>query len=139
MGFGHRIYKTLDPRAKILLEHAERIASTDEERNHLAILEALQKAMLREKGLYPNVDFYSGFVLQHLGVPDLPLHTRLRRGTDSWVAGSRDGAVLGQQDNEADRRLHGPKRRELCPRGATSGKDNKLVSGPFLPSDLSRF
>lgn len=69
MGFGHRVYKTLDPRANILREHAERIASTEGERNRLAILDELQRVMLREKGLYPNVDFYSGFVLQHLGIP----------------------------------------------------------------------
>jgi citrate synthase len=69
MGFGHRVYKTLDPRAKIMLECSERIASTDEERNELAVLERVQEFMLKEKGLYPNVDLYSGFVLNHLGIP----------------------------------------------------------------------
>ena len=69
MGFGHRVYKTLDPRAKILREYAGQIASTSDEKKDLAILDSLADLMVREKGIYPNVDFYSGFVLHHLGVP----------------------------------------------------------------------
>jgi len=69
MGFGHRVYKTLDPRAKILSEYAGKVATTDEEKNNLKILDTLAELMLREKNLYPNVDFYSGFVLHHLQVP----------------------------------------------------------------------
>jgi len=87
MGFGHRVYKTLDPRAKILREHAGQIASTDEERNNLAILDALADAMVKEKGIYPNVDFYSGFVLHHLGVPTYLFTPLFAVGrTPGWLA-----------------------------------------------------
>jgi len=80
MGFGHRVYKTMDPRA-------ESIASTPEEVNELAILEKVQEFMLKEKGLYPNVDFYSGFVLHHVGIPTelfTPVFAVAR--TPGWLA-----------------------------------------------------
>jgi len=87
MGFGHRVYKTLDPRAKIMRECAQRVASTDEEKNNLAILEELHKIMVKEKGIYPNVDFYSGFVLQHLGIPTYLFTPVFAVGrTPGWLA-----------------------------------------------------
>jgi citrate synthase len=87
MGFGHRVYKTLDPRAKILRDYAGRIASGDEERNNLAILDALADGMVRQKGIYPNVDFYSGFVLHHLGIPTYLFTPVFAVGrTPGWLA-----------------------------------------------------
>ena len=69
MGFGHRVYKTDDPRAKIMRKCAGEIAATESELRELAVLDKVQEFMFKEKGLYPNVDFYSGFVLHHLGIP----------------------------------------------------------------------
>jgi citrate synthase len=87
MGFGHRVYKTVDPRAKILHAYAGQIASSGEERNDLAILDALADAMVREKGIYPNVDFYSGFVLHHLGIPTYLFTPVFAVGrTPGWLA-----------------------------------------------------
>ena len=74
MGFGHRVYKVKDPRATVLQEMAENVfVETGRPKMYeMAIeLERLAAGMpnLGQKGVYPNVDFYSGIVYQALGVP----------------------------------------------------------------------
>lgn len=69
MGFGHRVYRTMDPRAEILKEMASQFVTSDEERRYFQILSIAEEVMRREKNLYPNVDLYSGLALNHLGVP----------------------------------------------------------------------
>lgn len=72
MGFGHRVYKVKDPRAKILQELAvELFNETGHDRYYdLALeLEKVIEAKLGQKGIYPNVDFYSGLVYRKLGIP----------------------------------------------------------------------
>ena len=76
MGFGHRVYKNYDPRARVLKEtcHAilKDLGKTDDPIFDLALkLEeiALQDPYFLEKKLYPNVDFYSGIILKALGIP----------------------------------------------------------------------
>ncbi|WP_041271357.1 MULTISPECIES: citrate synthase [Pseudodesulfovibrio] len=75
MGFGHRIYKSFDPRAKILRKAAhEMLESTGYQDPMLDIaLELADVAMndeyFTERKLYPNVDFYSGIILRALGIP----------------------------------------------------------------------
>ncbi|MEL6581172.1 MAG: citrate synthase [Cyanobacteria bacterium J06621_12] len=72
MGFGHRVYKVKDPRAKILQELAVKLFSeTGHDRYYdLALkLEQVIEAKLGHKGIYPNVDFYSGLVYSKLGIP----------------------------------------------------------------------
>jgi citrate synthase len=72
MGFGHRVYKVKDPRATVLQELAEHVfAETDRPKQYdLAIeLERVLAGILGPKGIYPNVDFYSGIVYDSLGIP----------------------------------------------------------------------
>jgi citrate synthase len=74
MGFGHRVYKTYDPRARILGPIARHLADKDGSLQNLfetaLALEAEVVATLGvEKGIYPNVDFYSGLVYAALGIP----------------------------------------------------------------------
>ena len=72
MGFGHRVYKVKDPRAKILQALAEELfEQTGHDRYYdLALeLERTIEAKLGQKGIYPNVDFYSGLVYRKLGIP----------------------------------------------------------------------
>jgi citrate synthase len=72
MGFGHRVYKVKDPRASVLQELAEHVfAETSRPRQYeMAIeLERVAAGLLGPKGIYPNVDFYSGIVYQALGIP----------------------------------------------------------------------
>ncbi|MBI4249780.1 MAG: citrate synthase [Elusimicrobia bacterium] len=72
MGFGHRIYKTVDPRARVFKEYARNVvAGTDSERlfNINVRLEEVMQAQVGSKGIYANVDLYSGLVYQALGIP----------------------------------------------------------------------
>jgi citrate synthase len=72
MGFGHRVYKVKDPRATVLQELAENVfAETGRPEQYEMALE-LEKAaagVLGPKGIYPNVDFFSGIIYQALGIP----------------------------------------------------------------------
>jgi citrate synthase len=77
MGFGHRVYKNYDPRAKIIREVChqvlEKLADSNNPLFELAMrLEeiASQDDYFLEKKLYPNVDFYSGIIYRALGIPD---------------------------------------------------------------------
>ena len=76
MGFGHRVYKNYDPRAKIIRETCHKVLN-QKGRNNSPLLElaleleevALSDPYFIEKNLYPNVDFYSGIIYQALGIP----------------------------------------------------------------------
>ena len=72
MGFGHRVYKVKDPRATILQEMAEQLFDKFGHDKYYDIAVELEKAVeekLGHKGIYPNVDFYSGLVYRKLGIP----------------------------------------------------------------------
>jgi citrate synthase len=75
MGFGHRVYKNFDPRAKLLKEAADRVLrelNIDDPLLEVAKnLEevALQDDFFLERKLYPNVDFYSGILYRAMGIP----------------------------------------------------------------------
>ncbi len=72
MGMGHRVYKVKDPRATVLQELAENVfaESGRPAKYDLAVeLEKVAAGILGPKGIYPNVDFYSGIVYQALGIP----------------------------------------------------------------------
>ena len=74
-GFGHRVYKNFDPRAKVLRETCHQVL--DDLGVHDPLLElameledmALRDQYFIEKKLYPNVDFYSGIILKAMGFP----------------------------------------------------------------------
>src|SRR5919198_877656 len=69
MGFGHRVYKTWDPRATILREMSRRIGGQLGDTHWFEISERIQETVRAEKGLYPNVDFYTASVYSALGIP----------------------------------------------------------------------
>lgn len=75
MGFGHRVYKSYDPRAKILKEMTDLILSKKGIKDPLLeIAKELEEAALTdsyfiERNLYPNVDFYSGILYKEMGIP----------------------------------------------------------------------
>jgi citrate synthase len=72
MGFGHRVYKVKDPRATILQELAQQLFDKFGGDHYYDIALALETAVakrLGDKGIYPNVDFYSGLVYRKLGIP----------------------------------------------------------------------
>jgi citrate synthase len=70
MGFGHRVYRTEDPRSKHLRKMAERMC---QQRNSLAMYNKCHKietTVHEKKGIFPNVDFYAAIVMHVLGVPN---------------------------------------------------------------------
>lgn len=69
MGFGHRVYKVEDPRATILREFAKNLAKEKGDPLPFEILRKVEEVVRREKGLYPNVDLYSGPCYRLLGIP----------------------------------------------------------------------
>ncbi len=76
MGFGHRVYKNFDPRAKVMKQSADEVLDLLGVENNpiLQVAKELEKAALAdpyfaEKKLFPNVDFYSGIILEAMGFP----------------------------------------------------------------------
>jgi citrate synthase len=76
MGFGHRVYKNFDPRAKVMKQSADEVLGLLGIENNptLQVAKELEKIALEdeffiEKKLYPNVDFYSGIILDAIGFP----------------------------------------------------------------------
>jgi citrate synthase len=69
MGFGHRVYKTEDPRATHLRAMAKELAEKTGDPNNYEISQEIEKAVMDEKGIYPNVDFYAASVYGYLRIP----------------------------------------------------------------------
>jgi citrate synthase len=89
MGFGHRVYKALDPRARILKKYARDLTDKRDEvlfKTALKVEELMEKKY-GPKGIYPNVDFYSGFVYKALGIPtDLFTSIFAMARAAGWIA-----------------------------------------------------
>ena len=74
MGFGHRVYKNYDPRARIIQQHMEEVFEATEYNSLVEIARELEKRALEDeyftsRKLYPNVDFYSGIIYEALEIP----------------------------------------------------------------------
>jgi citrate synthase len=69
MGFGHRVYKNGDPRAKILMQLSERLTAKMGQPHWYEMSKAIDDVMQGEKHLLPNVDFYSATVYYSMGIP----------------------------------------------------------------------
>lgn len=69
MGFGHRMYKTEDPRSAHLRKMSEKLCQSGERQCFLDIQHKIEQVVLQRKGIRPNVDFYSATVQQALGIP----------------------------------------------------------------------
>ena len=68
-GFGHPLYRAYDPRAVILKKISEDLSHDGGDPNWYAITEATERTVIEEKGLFPNVDLYSGSVYAYLDIP----------------------------------------------------------------------
>lgn len=87
MGFGHRVYKKGDPRSAIVKKWAKKLAQTTGKENLYLAAERIESVMLREKNLFPNLDFYSAVLFHCLGIPTAlftPLFVMSR--TAGWSA-----------------------------------------------------
>ncbi len=92
MGFGHRVYKNYDPRARIIKRACDDVFEVTGVNPLLAIATELEKIALEDeyfvsRKLYPNVDFYSGLIYEALGMPMsmFPVMFAIGR-TSGWIA-----------------------------------------------------
>jgi citrate synthase len=74
MGFGHRVYKNYDPRARIIKQIADEVFEVTGRNPLLDVALELERIALQDeyfvrRKLYPNVDFYSGLIYQAIGIP----------------------------------------------------------------------
>ncbi len=117
MGFGHREYKTGDTRATILKAYVRQLAEQANRMDLYQIQEAMERVMLREKNLHPNVDFPAAVVYYLMGIP-IPLYTPIFAAARivGWTA-----HVIEQHD---DNRLIRPRSDYIGPRDL-----------PFVPPD----
>jgi citrate synthase len=69
MGFGHRVYRTDDPRATHLRKMSEQLGKLKGEMKWYEMSRTIEDTVKNEKGLYANVDFYSASVYYMLGIP----------------------------------------------------------------------
>ncbi|MBI3933008.1 MAG: citrate synthase [Acidobacteria bacterium] len=128
MGFGHRVYKNYDPRAKIIKRMADQVFEVTGRNPLLEIALELERIALSDdyflkRKLYPNVDFYSGLMYQAMGFPvDMfPVLFAIPR-TSGWLAQWEE--MLEDKDQKIARPRQvflGPPRREYLPLEARSG------------------
>jgi citrate synthase len=96
-GFGHPVYVALDPRAAILKKWSRAFSADAGDPNWYAITEAVEGAVHEQKGLWANVDLYSGSLYRYLGIPD-DLFTSLFEC--SRVAGQAAHVLEQRADNK---------------------------------------
>lgn len=102
MGFGHRVYRTEDPRATHLREMARRLGEASGDTSWYELSRAVEEEMQERKGLYSNVDFYCATVYRHLGIP-LDLFTPL------FALGRTGGWTAHVMEQHRDNRLIRPR------------------------------
>jgi len=92
MGFGHRVYKNYDPRARIIRKHLDDVFEVRGKSPLLDVATELEKRALDDdyftsRKLYPNVDFYSGLIYEALGLPAAMFPVMFAIGrTSGWIA-----------------------------------------------------
>lgn len=102
MGFGHRVYKTGDPRNPIIKAMSRQLSERSGEKRWYEISEIVEKVVDREKGLHANLDFYSSSAFYFMGIP-IPLYTPL------FVASRIVGWAAHVMEQHADNKLIRPR------------------------------
>ena len=129
MGFGHRVYKNYDPRAGVLKESADEVLALLGQKDNpkLAIAKELEKIALNDdyfaqRKLFPNVDFYSGIILEAMGIPTTMFTAifALAR-TVGWMAQWNEMIEDPEQKIGRPRQLY-----TGCPRAATCRSGARL-------------
>jgi citrate synthase len=123
MGFGHRVYKNFDPRAKIIKEVAGSVLKKLNINDPtLAIAEELEETALRDdyfvsRKLYPNVDFYSGVILRAIGIPADMFTVMFAIGRmPGWIAHWYEGRFVSKSRINRPRQIYtGPTERPYTP------------------------
>jgi citrate synthase len=122
MGFGHRVYKSYDPRAKVVKRVADEVFEVTGKNPLLDIALELERIALQDdyfvkRKLYPNVDFYSGLIYEAMGFQSefFPVLFAIPR-TVGWVSQWEEMVLDGEQKIARPRQIYiGPKRRDYVP------------------------
>jgi citrate synthase len=122
MGFGHRVYKNYDPRAKIIKQIADQVFEVKGRNPLLDIALELERIALEDgyfiqRKLYPNVDFYSGLIYQSMGLPmDMfPVLFAIPR-TSGWIAQWAEMLTDGDQKLARPKQIYlGAAKRDYVP------------------------
>jgi citrate synthase len=112
MGFGHRVYKTEDPRAAHLREMSAELAGASGDDTFYRMSRRMEEVVLAEKGLYPNVDFYAATVYHYLRIP-VDLFTPV------FSVSRMAGWTAHVMEQHADNRLIRPDSEYIGERGLT--------------------
>jgi citrate synthase len=112
MGFGHRVYKTEDPRATHLREMSAELAEASGDDTFYRMSRRMEEVVLAEKGLYPNVDFYAATVYHYLRIP-VDLFTPV------FSVSRMAGWTAHVMEQHADNRLIRPDSEYIGERGLT--------------------
>ncbi len=124
MGFGHRVYKNYDPRAKIIQTSFEKALASLGIKDDplLAIARRLEEAALKDeyflsRKLYPNVDFYSGLIMRALGIPQNMFTVMFAIGRmPGWIANWKEVAQNPKNKIYRPRQVYtGPTKRDYVP------------------------
>jgi citrate synthase len=123
MGFGHRVYKNYDPRAKILKESADQVlGQLGVDDPLLEIAKHLEEIALEDdyfvsRKLYPNVDFYSGILYRAMGIPTNMFTVMFALGRlPGWIAHWREMRLDPFFNDTATTEIYtGPKMRDVVP------------------------
>jgi citrate synthase len=118
MGFGHRVYRTEDPRTQHLRRYAKLLCERNQLGHLYEISERVEQAVMEQKGIYPNVDFYSATVQHALRIPP-------EYFTTVFAASRTAGWIAHIMEQYADNRLIRP--------------TSKYIGGmglPFVPIEL---
>ncbi len=114
MGIGHRVYKHGDPRAKILRKFSDKLTASINEHHWYEMSALIDDTMFKEKGLMPNVDFYSATVYYSLGIP-IDLYTPI------FAMSRIAGWVAHASEQYSNNRIYRP-------RGKWTGKENLVYT-----------
>ncbi len=122
MGFGHRVYKNYDPRAKIIKKATEDVFLVTGKNPLLEIATELEKIALEDeyfikRKLYPNVDFYSGLIYEAMGLPVAMFPVMFAIGrTSGWIAQWLEMVQDSEQKIARPRQIYtGGREREYVP------------------------
>src|SRR6266498_186042 len=122
MGFGHRVYKSYDPRAKVIKKIADLVFAVTGKNPLLEIALELERIAIQDeyfvtRKLYPNVDFYSGLIYQAMGFPTemFPVLFAIPR-TSGWIAQWEEMLLDSEQKIARPRQIYvGAPRRDYVP------------------------
>ncbi|HKH78653.1 MAG TPA: citrate synthase, partial [Solirubrobacteraceae bacterium] len=124
MGFGHRVYKNYDPRARIIRKHLDNVYEVRGKSPLLHVASELEKRALDDdyftsRKLYPNVDFYSGLIYEALGLPVAMFPVMFAIGrTSGWIAQWKEMVEDPEQKIARPRQIYtGERDRDYVPIG----------------------